>query len=75
MSKMSAKNMDVGAETTCIGTTATSFAQCVISVHKDKNQWNTLRQGGLDFIAQTHSRTHLMKAWNATLQSGMNMLA
>jgi len=69
MSKMSAMNMKIGAETTCTGTSATSFAQCVISVHKDMNRWETLRQGGLDFIARTHNRTHLMHTWNNTIQS------
>ena len=59
---MSAMNMDIDSEATCIGTSAQDFGDCIVSVHKDKDRWTRLRQGGLEFIARTHSRRHLSQS-------------
>ena len=75
ISTMSAMNIDIGSEANCVGTSAQVFGDCIMSVHKDKDQWTRLRRGGLDFIARTHNRRHLSQVWNDTVHRGTEMLA
>jgi len=72
MSKLSADAFGIKPkdEIACIGDTPESFKKCVISAHNDPNTWTKLRDNGLQFIKETHSREHVRELWRQTISKG-----
>jgi len=63
VSRFSADGMGVTSDTTCIGDSAIIFANCILSIHGDKKQWEVIRKGGLEYIDTTHKRQIVASTW------------
>lgn len=57
----------------CVGSDNNAFKQCIISVHNNEKKWKALRQEGLDFIAETHSRKKVMEKWSSIINSNVKL--
>lgn len=72
MSKLSADAFGIKPkdDIACIGDTPESFKNCVISAHNNRDSWTKLRENGLRFIKETHSREHVRELWRKTIAKG-----
>lgn len=72
MSKLSADAFGIKPkdEIACVGDTPESFKECVVSAHNNRKTWTKLRENGLQFIKETHSRENLRELWRQIIGKG-----
>ena len=70
MSKLSSDAFGITRESgvACIGADPASFGGCVVSLHQDEREWNTMRENGRTFIKQTHSRHEVLGTWSVVIE-------
>ena len=75
MSESAAGNFEIKSsdEIGCVGNDVTSFKQCVLDIHSDREKWKRARMNGLDFIQRTHNRATLEGSWSAIIKDAMAM--
>jgi len=56
----------------CVGSDSTSFTKCIIDLHGNKRRWEALRDEGISYIQQTHSRKESMEKWSEIIDHNFN---